>query len=66
MHYTKRLNRENRILENGWNVLSSIDVDTILRTVKRKQTCLQYPQPRLFGDGNAAERICKEIIKEGN
>lgn len=40
-------------LENGWNVSSSIDNNIILKTVTRELDCLQYPQPMLFGDGNA-------------
>lgn len=52
-------------LENEWNVLSPIDVNEIVRTVTRELTCLQYPQPQLFGDGHAAEHICKAIITGG-
>ncbi|SDO55819.1 non-hydrolyzing UDP-N-acetylglucosamine 2-epimerase [Halobacillus aidingensis] len=52
-------------LENGWNVLSSINIDTILKTVRRELDCLKYPQPMLFGDGNAAEHICNAILKGG-
>lgn len=52
-------------LENGWNVLSSIDVNTILKTVTRDLDCLNYPQPMLFGDGQAAEHICHAILKGG-
>lgn len=52
-------------LENGWNVLSSINIDTILKTVSRELDCLQYPQPMLFGDGTAAEHICNALLKGG-
>jgi UDP-GlcNAc3NAcA epimerase len=52
-------------LENGWNVLSSINIDTILKTVTRELDCLNHLQPMLFGDGNAAEHICKAILKRG-
>lgn len=52
-------------LENKWNVLSSIDVDTILNTVTRELTCLQHLQPQLFGDGRAAEKICEAILNGG-
>ena len=52
-------------LKNDWNVLSKIDVDTILRTVTRKLTCFNYPQPKLFGDGHAAEHICEAILNGG-
>ena len=50
-------------LQNDWNVLSTIDVDTILKIANRDLTCLQYPQPLLFGDGQAAEHICQAIVK---
>ncbi|HHW36200.1 MAG TPA: UDP-N-acetylglucosamine 2-epimerase (non-hydrolyzing) [Bacillales bacterium] len=49
-------------LENGWNVLSSIEVDTILKLVTRELTCLSHPQPLLFGDGHAAEKINQAIL----
>lgn len=52
-------------LQNGWNELSPIDVDTILRTVTRELNCLQHPQPLLFGDGQAAKQICQVIINGG-
>jgi UDP-GlcNAc3NAcA epimerase len=52
-------------LENGWNVLSSIEVNTILKTVTRDLDCLKYPQPMLFGDGKAAEHIRHAILKGG-
>lgn len=51
-------------LENGWNVLSPIDVTTILKTVTRELDCLQYPQPQVFGDGHAAKYICQAIVSE--
>jgi UDP-N-acetylglucosamine 2-epimerase len=49
-------------LENEWNVLSTIDVNAILRAINRELTCIKYPQPQLFGDGRAAERISDIII----
>jgi UDP-GlcNAc3NAcA epimerase len=52
-------------LENEWNVLSSIDVDEIIRTVTRELICLRHPQPQLFGDGHAAEHICNAIVSGG-
>jgi UDP-N-acetylglucosamine 2-epimerase len=52
-------------LENEWNVLSSIDINTILENVTRKLDCLRYPQPQLFGDGNAAKNICEAILNRG-
>ncbi len=50
-------------LENGWNVLSAINMDEILNTVTRELECLQHPQPMLFGDGKSAEHICNAILK---
>lgn len=52
-------------LENGWNVLSPIEEDLILERVTRKLDCYNHPQPQLFGDGNAAEYICKTILNGG-
>ncbi len=50
-------------LDNKWNVLSNIDDDAIFNTINRDFDCLQYPQPLLFGDGHAAQKICKSIIE---
>lgn len=52
-------------LENGWNFLSPIDINAILKTVNRELDCLQRPQPQSFGDGKAAENICEAILKGG-
>jgi UDP-GlcNAc3NAcA epimerase len=52
-------------LENGWNILSPIDADKILRTVKRELGCIQHPQLMMFGNGSAAENICSAILKGG-
>lgn len=52
-------------LENEWNVLSPIVIDTIIKTAKRELVCLQHPQPQLFGDGHAAESICEAILAYG-
>lgn len=52
-------------LENEWNVLSPINVDTILKFANRNLHCFQYSQPTLFGDGRAAEHICQAIINGG-
>jgi UDP-GlcNAc3NAcA epimerase len=52
-------------LENGWNVLSSIDDNTILKTVTRELDCIQFSQPMLFGDGKAAEHINNAILNGG-
>lgn len=52
-------------LQNNWNVLSSINIDEIFKKVTRELNFLQYPQPSLFGDGNAAEKICKAIKNGG-
>jgi UDP-N-acetylglucosamine 2-epimerase len=53
-------------LGNSWNVLSKIDVEEIKTKVERKLTCLQHPQPKSFGEGNAAIKICEAIINGGN
>ena len=52
-------------LENSWNVLSHIEVEEITSKVQRELTCLRYPQPKLFGDGKAAFKICEAIINGG-
>lgn len=49
-------------LGNSWNVLSQIDVNEIKAKVQRELTCLQYPQPKSFGEGNAAIKICEAIV----
>ncbi len=52
-------------LENSWNVLSKINVEEIKTKVKRELTCLQHPQPKSFGDGHAAQKICDAIVNGG-
>lgn len=52
-------------LNNEWNVLSQIDVASILKAAHRELTCIEHPQPMLFGDGHAAEYICREIVMKG-
>ena len=52
-------------LENSWNVLSKIDVKDIKSKVQRELTCLQHPQPKSFGEGNAALKICEAIVNGG-
>jgi UDP-GlcNAc3NAcA epimerase len=52
-------------LENSWNVLSHIDVEEIKAKVQRELVCLQHPQPKYFGEGNAAFKICEAIINGG-
>jgi UDP-GlcNAc3NAcA epimerase len=52
-------------LEHGWNVLSSIDENTILKTVTRELNCIQFSQPMLFGDGKAAEHRNNAILNGG-
>ena len=53
-------------LNNGWNVLSHIDVEEIKSKVQRELKCLTQPQTNFFGDGNAAIKICKAITKDGS
>lgn len=52
----------NETLENGWNMLSPIDVNSIVESTTRKLDCLNFPQPQVFGDGNAAKYISQSII----
>ena len=52
-------------LQNDWNVLSPIDVNEIIEISNRELKCLKYSQPLLFGDGNAAEKICNSILNGG-
>ncbi len=52
-------------LEKSWNVLSHTDVQEIKIKVRRELICLQHPQPKSFGEGNAAIRICESIINGG-
>ena len=49
-------------LENAWNVLSPIDESAIIAHVHRELTCLAHPQPLLFGEGNAAQKICDALM----
>lgn len=49
-------------LENGWNVLSPIEESAIMANVHRTLTCLNHPQPLLFGDGNAAQKIVDAVL----
>lgn len=50
-------------LENGWNILSAINQSEIIKHVNRDLDCYQHPQPKHFGDGNAAEKITKAILE---
>jgi len=52
-------------LGNTWNVLSQINVEEIKTKVQRELTCLQHAQPKSFGEGNAALKICEAIINGG-
>lgn len=52
-------------LENSWNILSQIDVKEIKNKVKRELTCLEHPQPKSFGEGNAAFKIYEAIVNGG-
>lgn len=49
-------------LENGWNCLCPINVHSIMEKASRKLDCLNHAQPQVFGDGNAAQRICQAIV----
>lgn len=48
-------------LVNGWNILTSINIDEIVKCAARKFEFLDLPQPSLFGDGNAAKQIISAI-----
>lgn len=52
-------------LKNEWNVLSSIEVEEIISKIQRELICLEYSQPKSFGEGNAALKICQAIINGG-
>lgn len=52
-------------LENQWNVLSKIDIEEIKVKANRSLTCLNFPQPKSFGDGNATKKIYANIIANG-
>ena len=52
-------------LQDNWNILSPIDIDKIIEISNRELNCLKYSQPLLFGDGNAAEKICNAILSGG-
>ena len=48
-------------LENGWNVLSTVDSSSIIRNATRPLSCLQQDQQMEFGEGRAAEMIVERI-----
>lgn len=48
-------------LENGWNVLSGVDSDSIVRNAMRPLQCVGCDQRMAFGQGNAAEIIIRRI-----
>ena len=48
-------------LENGWNVLTSIRIDSIIHSARRELSCLKHTQASSFGDGRAAEYITQII-----
>lgn len=50
-------------LENGWNILSAINQNEIIKHINRDLDCYQHPQPKHFGDGNAAEKITNAILE---
>ncbi|MDD2393230.1 MAG: UDP-N-acetylglucosamine 2-epimerase (non-hydrolyzing) [Eubacteriales bacterium] len=52
-------------LGNEWNVLSRINANEIRSAIRRELTCLSYPQPKTFGDGNASIKICNAILNGG-
>lgn len=42
------------------------DIKKVKPKVNRELICLQHPQPKSFGEGNAAIKICEAIINGGN
>src|SRR5690606_24107699 len=53
-------------LENGWNILSPIDRNNIIKTSTRKIDIMSQPQSLAFGEGKAAENIMNAILIGGN
>lgn len=52
-------------LKNDWNALTPIDAGKIIKIAARPLDCINYTQPPLFGDGNAAKHICETILSGG-
>lgn len=50
-------------LGNSWNILSRIDRVEIMECAQRPLVCLNSEQAKVFGDGRAAEIICKNIVR---
>lgn len=50
-------------LVNNWNVLARIESDHIVKCILRNTTKLNKSNVSLFGDGKAAEKILKSIVK---
>lgn len=50
-------------LENGWNCLCPINIQSILEKASRNLDSLNETQPQVFGDGKAALRICQAIVE---
>lgn len=48
-------------LENGWNVLSGSDSNSIVKSATRPLQCVNMPQSMPFGQGNAAELIIAKM-----
>ena len=48
-------------LEDGWNVLTPINTNSIIRTSNRALDHQKYAHSSLFGDGHAAEHIARSI-----
>lgn len=48
-------------LDNEWNVLSPVDMSSIIRNATRPLNCLQHTQQNAFGDGHSAEKIVQRI-----
>ena len=48
-------------LKKGWNKLCPIQTQSIIEVATRNLEFTKLPQPRIFGDGNAAKHIYEAI-----
>jgi len=52
------------LVKSGWNTLTGSSTEKIINAVKNINIPCEYPE--LYGDGKCAEKICKELIKNGS
>lgn len=48
------------LVDSGWNTLVGANTDKIVETLCNAKSPSELPL--LYGDGNCAEKICKEIL----